>query len=181
MFDLWKLARIAIVTAFVAVAFAAAPASAQQASGTVVTDKSPTGELSFWNKIKDAPDASGFKIYLETFPNGMFYEVALAKFKLLGGNIADLKVVPQDKSGATNPSLKVKSLGTQKTQVFTTDSHVVFHKTPRRPQFHKAPRRQVMAQHKRIKRKKLLPVSPDPFAGGGGGGGGSGGGGGWQH
>ena len=71
------------------------------ATAPVLTDKSVTGELAFWNSIKDSKNAMDFKTYLENFPNGMFYDPAMQKFLQTGGNKSDLagaevKSIPKD-------------------------------------------------------------------------------------
>ena len=173
MIDLLKLTRLAMAATFLAVAVAPSPAGAQQAAAPTITDKSPTGELAYWNSVKDTTDASNFKAYLENFPNGMFYDVALAKFTSLGGNAADLKPVAKGNSSKANAAM-VK----QKT--------VVLPKVLKKPRIHVAKRRvhKHVIHHKRLKLRKFAAPSSDQFGSGrsgGSGGGGGGGGGGWGH
>jgi hypothetical protein len=67
------------------------PSNSQSTPATpVLTDKSVTAELAFWNSIKDSKDAKDFKTYLENFPNGMFFDPALQKFEQTGGNKSEL-------------------------------------------------------------------------------------------
>lgn len=66
-----------------------APGQAQQ---TVAASTSASAEIAYWNQVKDAGDAGKIKTYLTKFPNGMFYDVALAKYKALGGKMSDLKM-----------------------------------------------------------------------------------------
>ena len=186
MFNLLKLTRIAMAATFLAVAFAPSPAGAQQATGPTVTDKSPTGELAYWNSIKDSTDASNFKAYLENFPNGMFYDLALAKFTSLGGNATDLKPVAKGSSSASGNSSKPKAvMAKQKTVI--VQKKVVLPKVWKKPRMHVAKRlvHKHVIHHKRLKPRKVDASSSDQFGsgrgGGSGGGGGGGGGGGWGH
>lgn len=91
MFNFLKFAPIVVAAIILGIAFSLSPAFAQESFGTIVMDTSPTGELTYWKGIKDTNDVANFKTYLENFPNGMFYDVALAKFKSLGGNVTKLK------------------------------------------------------------------------------------------
>jgi hypothetical protein len=191
VFDFLKLARIVMAATFLAVAFASSPAGAQQSQGTTITDKSPTGELTFWNSVKDSPDVLGFKTYLENFPNGMFYDLALAKYKALGGNIADLKPIAKgnlapansgqaSSSGTGNPPKPKMLIAKEKTSIL--HKRVVFSKIWKGPRVHfakKLTHKHIVTHHKRKKRRKVSTPSNDPFGRGGGGGGG--GGGGWGH
>jgi hypothetical protein len=177
--DLLKMTRLAMAATFLAVAIAPSPAGAQQAAGPTITDKSPTGELTYWNSVKDSTDASNFKAYLENFPNGMFYDVALAKFTSLGGNAADLKPVAKDNSSKANAAMvKQKAVVLQK--------KVVLSKVWKKPRIHvaKRPVHKHVIHRKRLKLRKVAAPSSDQFGsgrGGGSSGGGGGGGGGWGH
>ena len=156
-----------------AVAFAATPAAAQQSPSIAVTDKSPAGELSYWNGIKDTTDVLNFKAYLENFPNGMFYDLALAKYNSLGGSVTDLKPVSNDSltpanSGNAKPNLVVA----KKKHYSITRKKVVSHKKKKKPRTHVAKKtvyKNTVDHPKVVKRRK--PVV-DPSGGGGGGGGG---------
>lgn len=179
MFDFLKLARIVMAATFLAVAFGSSPASAQQSTDTTITDKSPTGELAFWNKIKDSNDVSSFKAYLENFPNGMFYDVALAKFNSLGGNTADLKANTNGEASSpgTGSSTKSKTVLVKKTRTPVVQKRTVSHKIRKKPRvriFKKAAHKNIATHPRHIVRRKI--VTPPT----GGGGGGSGGGGGWN-
>ena len=180
MFDLLKLTRIAMAATFLAVTVAPSPAGAQQATGPTITDKSPTGELTYWNSVKDTTDASNFKAYLENFPNGMFYDLALTKFTSLGGNAADLKPV------ASGNSSKPKAVMAKQKTVILHKS-VVVSKVWKKPRIHVVKRlvHKHIVHHKRLKLRKVTAPSGDQFGsgrgGGGGSGGGGGGGGGWGH
>jgi hypothetical protein len=52
------------------------------------TDTSASGELVFWNSIKKSENAADFEVYLKTFPDGMFAEIAQSRYKELGGSVA---------------------------------------------------------------------------------------------
>jgi hypothetical protein len=56
----------------------------------VVTDRSATGELAFWNSIKDSSSPTDFRAYLENFPDGMFFDPALERFERAGGQRSEL-------------------------------------------------------------------------------------------
>jgi hypothetical protein len=51
-------------------------------------DTSASGELVFWNTIKKSENAADFEVYLKTFPDGMFAEIAQTRYKELGGTAA---------------------------------------------------------------------------------------------
>ena len=61
-----------------------------------ITDTSAVGELAYWNKIKGSGDQGELKLYLTTFPDGMFHELAMQKYIASGGDAADLGVVQED-------------------------------------------------------------------------------------
>ena len=68
-------------------------------SAPVLVDKTPAGEIAFWNSVKDSTDPSEFRTYLENFPNGMFFDPALSKFDEHKGDRAMLsKSVLQEAS-----------------------------------------------------------------------------------
>ena len=69
---------------------------------TPVTDTSAVGELAYWNKIKTSSDLADFKTYITTFPQGMFHELAVAKYVEMGGSQADLQGL------ATEPAAKIE-------------------------------------------------------------------------
>ena len=156
-----------------AVAFAATPAAAQQSPSVAITDKSPAGELSYWNGIKDTTDVLNFKAYLENFPNGMFYDLALTKYNSLGGSVTDLKpvakeVMTPENSGNTKPKLVVA----KKKPSSITRKKTVTHKKKKKPRIYFAKKtvyKNTVIHPKVVKRRK--PVV-DPSGGGGGGGGG---------
>jgi hypothetical protein len=106
MFDV-KAPRILLAAAFGAMAMAGSLslASAQTAApAPVLSDKSVSAELAFWNSIKDSTNPMDFKTYLENFPNGMFADPALQKFEQTGGQKSDL-----------SPAVTQSSDGTEKT------------------------------------------------------------------
>lgn len=49
------------------------------------TDTSASGELVFWNSIKKSENSADFEVYLKIFPDGMFADIAQARYKALGG------------------------------------------------------------------------------------------------
>ncbi len=188
MHDFLKLVRVVVATLILAVAYTSSPVAAEDSQGQTVTDQSPTGELTFWNGIKDSNDVANFKTYLKNFPNGMFYDVALAKYQALGGNISDVKPainsnvnpkasVKTISPGTSSPS-KVKEIFAKKQ---TAQKKVVRYKAQKRAQVHivkRTSRKHVAIKSKYIvKRKSSAPTREG--GGGGGGGGGSGGGGNW--
>jgi hypothetical protein len=82
-------------------------APAQTAGATpAIADKSAAGELAFWNSIKNSSSAADFKTYLDNFPNGMFYDQALERFKKAGGDAAGLagQAAAAGKANATPPA-----------------------------------------------------------------------------
>ena len=158
-----------------------APSYAQQNA------TSATAELALWNQIKDSADVSQIKTYLNKFPNGMFYDVAIAKYKNLGGNPAELIVAK-----ASAPTKQIAKV-TVKKQVHKTvlaqvhrPTRARVHRTKlkvRHVAYHKA---HVVAhklkRHLVVKKVKFTPNDPQSRGGsgsgsGGGGGGGNGGGG----
>jgi hypothetical protein len=173
VFDFLKLARNMMAATVLAVAFAATPAAAQQSPALTVTDKSPTGELTFWNGIKDSTDVLSFKTYLENFPNGMFYDLALAKFNSLGGSVTDLKPVTKERVTPENSgNAKPKLVVAKKKSSLITRKKAVSHKTKKKPLLHvvkKVANKNTVTHPKLIKRRKRVV---DPGGGGGGGGGG---------
>ena len=152
-----------------------APSHAQQ------NDTSATAELALWNKIKDSGDVSQIKSYLSKFPNGMFYDLAIAKYKNLGGNPVEFAVAK-----TTAPAKQIAKATVKKQlpkavlkrvhkptryrvqHIRTKVKHVPFHKA--HVVTHKLKRLRI------VKKAKVAPSFPL-----GGGGGGSGGGSGWQH
>ena len=114
------------------------------------------GELAYWNRIKNSSSAAAFKAYLDQYPNGMFSDLAMSKYRSLSG------------SGVGTPKTKPMMMKRHPRM-----PHVAVHK-PHKHVVHK----------KRIKRKRAAAAdNPNLFlpSGGGGGGGGSGHTGGWGH
>jgi uncharacterized membrane protein YgcG len=72
--------------AFLSVIMLSVLGGAAHADTVAPTDKTAAGELVFWNSIKKSASAADFSIYLETFPDGMFIDVAKARYQELGGN-----------------------------------------------------------------------------------------------
>ena len=191
MYDFLRLVRVSVATVILAVACTLSPAAAQDSQGQTVTDQSPTGELTYWNGIKDSNDVASFKSYLKNFPNGMFYDVALAKFLALGGNAADVKpatnsvVNHKDSaktlSSGTSNAPKVKNIVFKKPHAPMAQKKVVLYKAQKRTQVHlvkKTYRKHIAIKSKYVvKRKTIAP--PREGGGGGGGGGGSGSGSHW--
>lgn len=185
MHDFLKLARMVVAALFLAVAFASSPVAAEDSQGQTVTDQSPTGELTFWNGIKESNDVENFKTYLKSFPNGMFYDVALSKYLALGGNVADVKPATNTSvnrkdsvktlSSGASSSPKVKEIVVKKQ---AAQKKVIRFKVQKRTQVHfvkKTSRKHIAIKSKYILKRK----SATPPREGGGGGGGSGGGGNW--
>jgi len=56
----------------------------------LILDRSSGGELAFWNSIKQSTDANSFLAYITNFPNGMFVDPAIEKYRSLCGNVASL-------------------------------------------------------------------------------------------
>lgn len=57
---------------------------------TAIEDTSAVGELAYWNKVKGSEDPAALKLYLDTFPQGMFYDIALTKYLVAGGSPSKL-------------------------------------------------------------------------------------------
>ena len=159
-----------------ALAFAATPAAAQQSPSIAVTDTSPAGELTYWNGIKDTSDVLNFKAYLENFPNGMFYDLALAKYNSLGGSVTDLKPIAKDGVAPANSgNPKPKLVLTKKKPSLVARKKVVSHKIKKKTRAHvvkKVASKYTVAHPKPIKRRKRLLNRPEDAGGGGGGWGG---------
>ena len=102
-----------------------------------ISDKSVTGELAFWNLIKDSKNSGDFKSYLENFPNGMFFDPAMQKFLQTGGNKADLTAT------AGSPIPKAA------TEIKKADSVSVTTKLPIKP-IVKIVRKQLPVKHNRV-------------------------------
>lgn len=173
MFDLLKLTRNMMAATVLTLAFAASPAAAQQTPPLTVTDKSPAGELTFWNGIKDSTDVLSFKAYLENFPNGMFYDLALAKYNSLGGSVTDLKPVAKENVTPENSgNAKPKMIMAKKKPTLVKKNTIVAHKKKKKPRVHvvrKTAYQNTVIHPKPKKRRKPVVV---PIGGGGGGGGG---------
>lgn len=183
MYDFLRLVRVSVATVILTVACTLSPAAAQDSQGQTVTDQSPTGELTYWNGIKDSNDVASFKSYLKNFPNGMFYDVALAKFLALGGNVADVKPAVNSNvnhkdstktlSSGTTSVPKVKNIIFKKPHVPMAQKKVARYQAQKRTHAHlvkKTYRKHIAIKSKYVvKRKTIAP----PREGGGGGGGGN--------
>lgn len=152
---------------------------------------SATAELALWNQIKDSGDVSQIKTYLNTFPNGMFYDVAIAKYKNLGGNPAELivakasapvkQIAKATVKKQVNKTVLMRVHRPTRARVHRTKFkviHVAYHKA--HVVTHK------LKRHLIIKKVKFTPTDPQSRGGsgsgsGGGGGGGGGNGGGGSH
>ena len=64
--------------------------SAQAETPVAIEDTSAVGELAYWNKIKGSSDPAEIKLYIDTFPQGMFFDLALSKYLAAGGSPSDL-------------------------------------------------------------------------------------------
>ena len=71
----------------------------------VLADKSPAAELAYWNTIKNSDRPEDYKSYLENFPDGMFYDNALAQFEKSGGNKSELSAGKTADVPATAPAV----------------------------------------------------------------------------
>ncbi len=172
MFDLLKLTRNVMAATVLALAFAASPATAQQSPALTVTDKSPAGELTLWNGIKDSTDVSSFKTYLENFPNGMFYDLALAKYNSLGGSVADLKPVTKENVTPDNSgNAKPKLILSKKKPPLVKKNKTITHKKKKKPRVHvvKKTAYQNTVTHPKLKKRRKPIVAPNGGGGGGGG------------
>ena len=170
------------------------------ATTPVLADKSAVAELAFWNSIKNSSNAADYQTYLENFPNGMFYDQALAGFQQAGGKPSELSVLPPPKgatdittsgSGATTAETTVTLPTTPKTVVVKKRNAVVKNNKKKKTtstvvatrKFHppKSACRSGHAQNGICITKTKLAQRPNASTygqGGGGGGGGSSGGGG---
>jgi hypothetical protein len=83
-----------------------------------LSDLSPGAELAFWNKIKESGDIADFATYLQNFPNGMFYDLALEKFQGMGGNPSDLRDLAS--VNPAKPPVEVAPILPKKTVAKTT-------------------------------------------------------------
>lgn len=168
-----------------------------------LSDLSPGAELAFWNKIKESGDNADFSTYLQNFPNGMFYDLALVKFQALGGNPSNLRGLPVAVP-AEKPA-DVKPVNTVRKVVKKTNKKIVRKKTKRvatrratKPacsnskrlvgnscrvivQKVKVAKPKAVRVTKKLPKKKVAPpILRDGIGGGGVGGGGSGGGKAWN-
>jgi hypothetical protein len=125
------------------------------------------GELAYWNKMKNSSDPADFKAYLDAYPNGMFSDIAMSKYKSLGGS-AKLPTITS-KSEAT-----AKQVHKSKTVKQTKSSHKASHNR------HKHLTHKKKVKHKKAHGTQKLPAANGSMPTGGGGGGGTGGGGGWH-
>ena len=60
-------------------------APVQQSSPPTVAPASADREVLFWEGVKDSPDAAGYELYLEKYPQGEFAKLAQLKIKQLTG------------------------------------------------------------------------------------------------
>ena len=65
--------------------------AAQAETPSSIEDTSAVGELAYWNKIKASEDPAALKLYLDTFPQGMFYDLAFSKYLAAGGSPSKLE------------------------------------------------------------------------------------------
>jgi hypothetical protein len=66
--------------------------AAQAETPAAIEDTSAVGELAYWNKVKGSHDAAALKLYIDTFPQGMFYDLALSKYLEAGGSPSKLDI-----------------------------------------------------------------------------------------
>ncbi len=173
-----------------------------------ISDKSVTGELAFWNSIKDSKNSGDFKIYLENFPNGMFFDPAMQKFLQTGGNKADLAATAGSSIAKAATEIKKSNSASVSTKVVAKPVVKIMRK--QLPVKHNRVATRVMHRnvhcrlhmiskngscvaihvvHKKLKKvalsHKKIPSAFDDQSSqvgrSGGGGGGTGGGGGWGH
>lgn len=170
-------------------------------------DTSASGELVFWNSIKKSETAADFEIYLKTFPDGMFADIAKTRYQELGGTGA-VAMPKVEEAVVAEPEVK-------EAVVEEPEQDVVMKKTKKRAQsvFVKKKKPKVILAYtkdrakrkskyaatkptrkyvKKVKRPVVVKVKyakpkpavakkkiyQEPASGSGGGGGGSGGGGG---
>ena len=179
-------------------------AAQTNAATPVMADKSAAGELAYWNSIKNSTNEADFKTYLANFPNGMFYDQAIAKFEQAGGKASELSVSPPAKGAVTQQST-MAVVSKTKPVVKPAPQHaviiakvkpksVIVRKSVPNSQFvYKSPKPKALYCRRGyyvsgykciaaipVKKatKKVVKYSPPPFFFRGGGGGG-GGGGGW--
>jgi hypothetical protein len=163
------------------------------------SDTSAAGELAFWNSIKTSDNPADFEVYLQTFPDGMFLDVANARYQALGGTVETvdtpeppkkLKQAPQVKKLVYKPPTRkyVKSIFSKPKRV---KQAVVYRKSyvkVRKPKVRAAViqyRKPRPARYVKIKTVRARPVyrpkkiyakpAIDPNYGSGGGGSGGGG------
>ena len=77
---------------------------AQAETPAAIEDTSAVGELAYWNKIKGSSDPAELKLYIDTFPQGMFFDLAMSKYLAAGGSLSDLDAT------AAAPPPKVKKI-----------------------------------------------------------------------
>ncbi len=83
-----KLINLKILFAaftFAVFAFTVMPSGARAETVQPPADTSAAGELAFWNSIKGSENAADFEIYIKSFPDGMFLDVANSRYQSLGG------------------------------------------------------------------------------------------------
>jgi hypothetical protein len=91
--------------AFAIFSFVAVPLGARAETVQAPTDTSAAGELAFWNGIKASTNAGDFEIYLKAFPDGMFMDVANARYKELGGT-AMVTATPEPEAVTEEPPVQ---------------------------------------------------------------------------
>lgn len=87
MRQLLKLAVIALVLSI------GAGIATLANTSTAAAQSSAMDELAVWNSVKESSDPAEFKVYLQKFPNGMFADVARARFLKAGGSKAELATI----------------------------------------------------------------------------------------
>jgi hypothetical protein len=169
------------------------------------SDTSAAGELAFWNSIKTSDNPADFEVYLQTFPDGMFLDVANARYQALGGTVEavdtpeppkKLKQAPQVKKLVYKPPTRkyAKSIFSKpkkvKQAVVYRKSYVKVRKPKviraaviqyRKPKPVKYVKIKTYKARPAYKPKKIYtkPAIDSNYGSGGGGGGDGGGGGGW--
>src|SRR5882724_11847590 len=135
-FQFATMKLIGCVVAFLCFATSAAvAASTTPATAAVITDKSPTGELSYWNQVKESTDAADLLNYLVNFPNGMFFDLAKSRYEQLSGmkyDPANVPVPAQENAAPGNADQSVKAVtdGTKKSKIVTKKLNITVHQKP---------------------------------------------------
>lgn len=76
-------------------------------------------ELAFWDSIKDSDDATLYESYLDTFPDGVFVEAALAKLQAVSGE-TDKSALAQEVLADEIDALLAKAWAAYERQALTT-------------------------------------------------------------